>query len=240
MRDILNQLKFETDCVDIRRRKYLSAITTSAVLSTTGCLGGGGAEITPETEPSTTYSCDLKKDIKPSSDISPPTLGESESDTSIDVFEDFSCPGCKRFHLNVLPEIKSDYIEADVDIRLRRFDLPLDIHQWAAPVANAARRVQDLKGDLAFFEYANWLYANQGKYNWETIGKTIEESPVDVSSCQVIVAGYQSTYSETIQQNIQRAVDMGVEQTPTVFVDGDMVESQPTYENISKKIESKI
>lgn len=219
------------------RRKYLSSIV-AGIGFTTGCLGQNERDDST-TQPSTTYSCDTDTGITTDS-LPHPTLGNSEAQVTVDVFEDFSCPGCKRFHLNILPKIYTEYIDSDATVRLRRFDYPLPIHEWAKPVANAARRVQQLQGDVAFFEYSEWLYANQSEYSWEMIGDIVEDSPVEVEPCEVITAAYNESYSSVIESNIKRGDEVGVSATPTVLIDGDPVEQPPSFEKISGIIDSKL
>ena len=67
-----------------------------------------------------------------------PTLGAASAPLTIVEFSDFECSYCRRFHEQVFPQLKSQYIDTGL-VRFVHKDLPLPFHPHALPAAAAAR-----------------------------------------------------------------------------------------------------
>ena len=84
-----------------------------------------------------------------------PTMGSNDAPLTIVEFSDFECSYCRRFHEQVLPSLKRDYIDTGL-VRFIHKDLPLPFHLQAKPAAAAARcaaeqnRYWDLYGALFY------------------------------------------------------------------------------------------
>jgi len=205
------------------RRAYLAATAGLAGLSA-GCLGGGGGG---------TEDCDIG-DEPTVAELPAPTLGSDDADVTVAAFEDFSCPHCATFSLEVLPELRSEYVEPG-DARFEHHDFPIPVDErWSWQAGSAARGVQDEVGDGAFFEYAHALFENQGDFSPRRI--TDLANDVDAPGCAIQADALNETYRPVLEADRQLGIDSGVEGTPGVFVAGRQVE--PTYDAISAAIES--
>ncbi len=67
-----------------------------------------------------------------------PALGDSSAPLTIVEFSDFECSYCRRFHKQVMPQLKRDYIDTGL-VRFVHKDLPLPFHPHALTAAAAAR-----------------------------------------------------------------------------------------------------
>ena len=89
-----------------------------------------------------------------------PALGDATAPLTIVEFSDFECSYCRRFHEQVMPQLKSEYIDTGL-IRFVHKDLPLPFHPHALPAAAAARCAseQNRYWDLyaALFDQQNCL-----------------------------------------------------------------------------------
>ena len=89
-----------------------------------------------------------------------PALGNPSAPLTIVEFSDFECSYCRRFHQQVFPQLKSQYIETGL-VRFVHKDLPLPFHPHALPAAAAARCAgeQNRYWDLysALFDQQNCL-----------------------------------------------------------------------------------
>ena len=89
-----------------------------------------------------------------------PTLGSASAPITIVEFSDFECSYCRRFHEQVFPNIKRQYIDTGL-VRFVHKDLPLPFHPHALPAAAAARCAgeQNRYWDLysALFDQQNCL-----------------------------------------------------------------------------------
>jgi protein-disulfide isomerase len=112
-------------------------------------------------------SVDLSKDT--------PYLGsKSKSQIAIIEFSDFECPFCKKFHDEARKEIIEQYVNTDKAI-LAWKDYPLDFHDpLATKQAVAAQCVYEQKGNQAYFEYVDLIFANT-----ESGGEGMQESKLN-------------------------------------------------------------
>nr|WP_115094860.1 thioredoxin domain-containing protein [Synechococcus sp. UW106] len=89
-----------------------------------------------------------------------PALGDATAPLTIVEFSDFECSYCRRFHEQVMPQLKSEYIDTGL-IRFVHKDLPLPFHPHALPAAAAARCASEQNSywDLyaALFDQQNCL-----------------------------------------------------------------------------------
>ena len=87
-------------------------------------------------------------------------LGDATAPLTIVECSDFECSYCRRFHEQVMPQLKSEYIDTGL-IRFVHKDLPLPFHPHALPAAAAARCAseQNRYWDLyaALFDQQNCL-----------------------------------------------------------------------------------
>jgi protein-disulfide isomerase len=104
-----------------------------------------------------------------------PYLGsKSKSQIAIIEFSDFECPFCKKFHDEARKEIIEQYVNTDKAI-LAWKDYPLDFHDpLATKQAVAAQCVYEQKGNQAYFEYVDLIFANT-----ESGGEGMKESKLN-------------------------------------------------------------
>ena len=196
------------------RRTYLATTGALAVgTALAGCLGGG----TPDVE--TSYECELtERDAV--SELAQPRLGPDDAETTVTVFEDFGCPACRDFALGDLANLKADFGD---EVEFEHYDFPLPASDWSEPVANAARSIQDEHGDETFFEFSREAYENQDNHSWQVIGDIAEA--VGADPCRVLSDAANETYSAVLESNFSEGEQREVPGTPTVFVDGEMVDA---------------
>jgi protein-disulfide isomerase len=210
--------------MDQTRRGYLAAAAGIGLGATAGCLGGGsgGANgCTIEDEPTV-------------SELAAPTLGPSDADVTVLAFEDFACPHCATYSLEVLPQLRSEYVETGVvSYEFRDFPIPVD-EQWSWQAASAARGVQDETDDQAFFDYSHALFENQGDFSAGLVTDLADD--VEAPGCAIQSDAVNETYRPVIEADRQRAIDSGAGGTPAVFVAGRAV--SPTYDAIASAIEA--
>jgi protein-disulfide isomerase len=198
----------------LSRRAYLAAGGAS-LASVTGCLGGSSGTVPdcPEAPEGTV------------SEMPRPTLGDPDASVTVAVYEDFACPHCATFSLDVFPSVLAGFVD-DGSIRYEHHDFPLPVNKkWSWAAASAARAVQDAADDETFFEYVHDLYENQQNYSMSLVSELADG--VGVTGCVAEVAAQELTYEPYLRAERRRAQDRGVPGTPAVYVDGQRVEASP-------------
>jgi len=189
------------------RRRALALAGGLATGSIAGCFGLGDA---PDPSGEAVES------------LPTPVQGDPESSITVAAYEDFSCPHCRDFHLNVYPDVVSEFVDTG-RVRYEHHDFPIPVDdQWSWAVAGAARAVQDEVGDAAFFEYAALAFEQQGSYSMDVLADLADE--VDAPADAVRSAAENDTYAPVLEADRSDGQDRGVQGTPTVFVNDEQVD----------------
>ena len=198
-----------------RRRTYLATAGTIAVgtAGLAGCLGGGSAAA------ETSHDCEITE-REQVSELPQPRVGPDDAAVTVDVFEDFACPACRDFATGALSQLKDDF---DDEVAFEQYDFPIPVSDWSERVANAARSIQDEHGDEAFFAFSQAAYENQDDYSWQLIGDLAEA--VGADPCGVLSDASTETYAPVINANVDEGRQREAPGTPTVFVNGEMVDA---------------
>ncbi len=200
------------------------ALTAAGIAGTVaGCLGDENG---------------LSADGETVDELPTPVQGDPDADVTVAVYEDFSCPGCQSYKLSVYPEIKEEFVETD-RIRYEHHDLPVVNEDWSYQIPSAARAVQDTEGDDAFFAFAEAIYPYQGEYSFETVESVANEIGTD--SSVVRAAAEDLTYLPVIEASSEAGQDRGVNSTPTVAVNDELLtpqQGEDFYQQIASAIEA--
>ncbi len=198
------------------RRRALLGMGGLAASTLAGCLGGasGGSG------------------SQGGNTLPTPVQGNPDANTTVTVFEDFACPHCQTYNLEVLPTIASQYIDPG-NIRYEHYDFPV-VNETSWRAASAARAVQKRADTKQFFTYAKALYENQSRLGPDTYASLA--NGMDLKGGAVRKAAENQTYRPTVEANMATGKDRGVRATPTIFVGDRTVEA--TVEAISSAIES--
>ena len=165
-------------------------------------------------------------------------IGNKDAKISIIAYESLTCSHCANFHIDVLPNLKKEYIDTGLaKIEFRHF--PLDVAAF-----NASKIVQ-CKND-GNPEILNSLYLNQSKW---IKGNTIEEVnknlkkflmsegiKVDFNKCTTD----KSIEDFVLNDRIEGVKKFKVNATPTIIINDKKFEKSLDYKNLKKSLEKLI
>jgi protein-disulfide isomerase len=144
--------------------------------------------------------------------------GSPTAPVRLEIFSDFTCPHCKHFHEDYLPQLMKDYvIGGKVYIVDRAFPLTGGGHEHsreAFAYAVAAARIGKYQ------QVADALYAQQSSWAmsgnvWGTVASALP-SPADQKKVQALVKD-PGVLAE-IEAEYQYGVAAGVGETPTIVL----------------------
>ena len=173
-----------------------------------------------------------------SNEIKRIVIGNKNAKISIIAYESLTCSHCANFHIDVLPNLKKEYIDTGLaKIEFRHF--PLDVAAF-----NASKIVQ-CKND-GNPEILNSLYLNQSKW---IKGNTIEEVnenlkkflvsegiKVDFNKCTTD----KSIEDFVLNDRIEGVKKFKVNATPTIIINDKKFEKTLNYKNLKKSLEKLI
>ena len=169
-----------------------------------------------------------------------PALGDPNAPLTIVEFSDFECSYCRRFHEQVMPQLKRDYIDTGL-VRFVHKDLPLPFHPHALPAAAAARCAgeQDRYWDL----YSG-LFDQQNCLNCKGILAIAAEEELNTTALKACMER-ESTLA-VINANRSEASLHNISATPTFIVgptrsndslDGQIIEGAVPWDTFKSTIE---
>ncbi len=169
------------------------------------------------------------------------TLGPASAPVEIDEYSDFECPWCARFAILTEPDVRQRLIPTGkVRWRYMNFPLPPDVHpNTAAAHLVAACALAQGK----FWEMHDLLYMNQNEWAgaknpMRLFLQYATRLGLNTDSLRECVAT-KRPWPE-IQAQKCEGVRLGVNGTPTFFVNGHMLpdNSMPAYDDLAHIVDS--
>ena len=165
-------------------------------------------------------------------------VGNESAKISIIAFESLTCSYCAKFHQDVYPLLKKEFLDTGLaKIEFRHF--PLDIAAFNA--SKVAQCTND--GNLEILES---LYANQQKW---VKGSSIEEANINLQkflSKEGFNIDFESCINNkqiedfVLNDRIDGAKNFKVNATPTIIINNKKFEKTLNYKNLKKSLEKLI
>jgi protein-disulfide isomerase len=159
-----------------------------------------------------------------------PTRGAKASKVVVVNFDDFECPFCSRMHQTLFPQVLKEYGDRVTFIYK---DYPLaEIHPWATHAAVDANCLAAQNSD-AYWDFADYIHSNQREVTNEKTAAARADALDRLATSQgqkhnLDAAKLQSclkAQDETaIKASIKEAEGVGVEATPTMFINGQKID----------------
>jgi len=147
-----------------------------------------------------------------------PARGAKGNDLMLVEFADLQCPHCKEAQ-ETMKNLASDFPEAKIVFE----NFPLaEIHPFATAAAAEGLCVRKQKGDDAFFTYVQNVYDKQEGLTPAAAQVTLDAAATAAGADAKAVAAcaaMQATKDE-LAAEVKLATDLGIEQTPTLVING--------------------
>ncbi len=158
-----------------------------------------------------------------------PSIGPEDAPITIVEFSDYQCPFCKRWHDEVYQDLMKAY---PGQIRLVIRNLPLGFHPEALPAAQAAMCAGEQD---AYWAFHDALFGDS-PLGQDTYLQYAAKLGLDTEAFQKCLS--EERYREFIEKDAAFAQNLGVNGTPTFFINGlAIVGAQPleVFKNVIDK-----
>lgn len=159
-----------------------------------------------------------------------PYIGNPKSKIVIFEYSDFSCKACKELQ-PILNEIVTFYGISNILLVYK--DIPVTISPYAKK-AHIAARCADEQG--FYSDYHDQLFENQDNFNDDVfleIANNLNLNSNDFKKC------FESEkYTDIIDENLRDALRLGINATPTLFINNQEVVSGFNFQNLRNIIEN--
>jgi protein-disulfide isomerase len=160
-----------------------------------------------------------------------PTRGNAKAPVTLVLFSDFQCPYCGKVE-PTLNEVEKAYGDK---VKVVWKHQPLAMHPQAIPAAEAAEAARE---QGKFWQMHDKLFANQGALSPDVYTRYAKELNLDLARFE---ASRQSGKGRArIQQDQEIAGRVGVNGTPTMFVNGERVVGAVPFETLKAAIDRQL
>lgn len=158
------------------------------------------------------------------------SMGATDAPIKMDIYSDFQCPYCKRLAEEIEPGLVEKYVKTGV--------LSITYHPFKVigdESDNAAKGAYCASEQNKFWEYHDVLYANftgenVGDFTTKRLKAYAENLNLDTNAFNSCVDS--NRYNDQIQQDQTDGEKLKVSYTPSVFLNGELVDTE--------KVEAKI
>ena len=164
-------------------------------------------------------------------------LGSIGAKVLVQSFSNFPCPHCRTLASDAASQLESNFVESGLvryEYHYATFDQ--SVGRFAAEAAECANQ------QGAFWPYHDILYANQtgarDQYSERRLIAFAEDIDLDVRDFRSCLSEGKS--SAVVEQDADLASEMGVNATPTVFINGEKGEGSMPFEVYKEIIERKL
>lgn len=161
-----------------------------------------------------------------------PTLGNASSSVLVVEFLDFECPACRAFY-PTMKRIQDEYA-GRVQFAVRQFPL-WEIHK-SAKLAGVAAECARRQG--RFFPYADVLYQKDQDLSEAGLIKKATDLGLNESRFRLCLAD--PSVTKFVETERAFAVRLGLQYTPTIFVNRLKIDQALPYEDLKKVIDQEL
>lgn len=151
------------------------------------------------------------------------TLGAADAPVTIIEYASWTCPACLQFHQDVIPMLKSDYVESgQVKFVFREFPTPptnVGMAGFALARCAGEDRYYDVIDEL-FAAQTNILNLINSRGDIESALRAVGANyGINGDGFEACLSNQEVTYA--IVEAVEKGESEGVNSTPTVFIDGE-------------------
>lgn len=157
-----------------------------------------------------------------------PSLGKADAPVTIVAFTDYQCPSCAAMH----PELERLVKEYGDKVRLVTRDFPLSQHTEAFKAAEAAEAARD---QGKYWEYIQILLRNQSALTVDKLKGYASELALDRTRFDSALDS--GKFAESVQRDIEDGMKLGINGTPTIFINGRRV-STKSYDELKTIVDA--
>jgi protein-disulfide isomerase len=165
------------------------------------------------------------------------SMGQANAPLTIYEFADFQCGGCAQWATFMEPLIKERLVNTG-KARYVFYDFPLGMHQHAFLAARAGRCANEQQ---KFWPYHGLLFQNQAKWSYESDAASLfeeyaQQAGLDRGAFEQCLRS--DKYAREVSESYKLGESLGVNGTPTVFVNGQRLQNLPgRYEDLARELE---
>jgi protein-disulfide isomerase len=158
-----------------------------------------------------------------------PSQGPADAPVVIVEFSDYQCPYCQMWHQEVLPQIMEEY---SGKVRFIYRDFPLSGHPDAQPAAEAANCAGDQD---AYWQFQEAIFSGLYGYGESAYTQYAQDLGLVMDTFTSCIAN--RVHEAEVLEDYSDAIRLGVQSTPTFFINGTQLVGAQPFETFQNMIE---
>jgi protein-disulfide isomerase len=161
--------------------------------------------------------------------------GLADAPISVEEYADFQCPACGQFARTTATQLVATYVATGkVKIVFHHFAFLGMESNWAAEAAECAGE-QGRFWELHDRLYASQAGENRGAFAKANLKRMGQELGLGASFAACVDSG---RYASTVTDATRSATDRGIRATPTIVIDGQVIEGAVSFEHLRTLIDA--
>ncbi|GIM45135.1 putative disulfide bond formation protein D [Collibacillus ludicampi] len=162
-----------------------------------------------------------------------PSIGSKDAPVKIVEFADFKCPACKEFDQTILPQLKKDFIDNGT-VQFYYINDPIISPNADSRTAAMAGEAVYRQNPEEFWKFYEAVFAHQGDEhtNWATsdfLVQIAKQSNLKVDYDKLKKDIDNNTFAQDVKNDEDIAEKLGVNSTPTIYINGKEVSDNDTF-----------
>jgi protein-disulfide isomerase len=157
-------------------------------------------------------------------------VGNPDASVTLMEFGEYESEDCAKAN-EVVKKLLEEF-EGKIRFQFRHFPMTR-IHQRSMKAGEAAVAASQVG---KFWEMHNILFDNRRQLG--TTSLKLYSREAGISNKHFLEELINSTYGWQVRNDLNEGIERGVRDVPAFFINGEMVAGKPTYENLSKDINS--
>lgn len=172
-----------------------------------------------------------------------PILGAANAPVTVVEFGDFKCPSCKAWGETIFPRLVSEYVDTG---KVKFSYINVLFHGEESKLGSIAAESVLKNFPDAYWDFHKGLFKEQPSQNhdalWINQEKILEVASgvpgIDVDKLKTDIE--QQSVLEAVNKDTELVEEFKVQQTPTIIINGIMLEDPFDYEKIKTHIEQEL
>ncbi len=154
--------------------------------------------------------------------------GPADAPVTLVEFSDFSCPHCARLDATIAQMMRDE--KPAVRVVFRHFPLSADCNPAAKATIHAAACLAAVASECAaeqgeFWQYQHTLFSNQDRFARAELVAYARDLGLDIDAFDRCLEGDEAR--ERVRRDAEEGARLGVQSTPTLFLNGRRIEGAP-------------
>lgn len=168
-----------------------------------------------------------------------PGIGKTGAPVVVAIYSDFQCPHCREEAKMLRTNLVQTFSK---EVRAYFRDFPIEqIHDWAKPAAIAGRCVYR-EDQAKFWDFHDWAFEKQADLSLQNFRAKFEGFLTDnkIAAAGVLQCLDTKATADDIAKSFAEGIQLGVNATPTLFVNGRKLAGNISWPQLKQIIEFEI